>query len=400
MLRVFLAAAPASERSDPWARYGADGRLIGTGNDVPARWPADAALEVVLAASHVRIAALDLPPMPPNRLRQAARYALEDQMAAGADEAVVAVAPSGKPTIAAIASRALIDAIAAHERRIGRIVPESALAPRNPGWTWYVSGAEGGFVKRDDGSAFAVSSARTDDLPPELQAAIAQARRTGVAPAIVHAAMKVEPEQLAHWSKATSASFVAAPPWRWEDAPATAFSAAPDFLATDVTVKSAGGDMRALRLFRPAIALVALAIALHIGAALSQWAWLGLTEWRLSRQLTVLAASAGLPAGSAAAAAAAILRRNAELRHAAAKPAAADPLPLLARAANALGDLPPGTLRSASYADDAWTLELGKLDADATSGLMRALGQAGMNPVAAPTSSGIRMRMTLDAAAR
>jgi hypothetical protein len=107
-----------------------------------------------------------------------------------------------------------------------------------------------------------------------------------------------------------------------------------------------------------------------------------------------------LPAGSAAAAAAAILRRNAELRHAAAKPAAADPLPLLARAANALGDLPPGTLRSASYADDAWTLELGKLDADATSGLMRALGQAGMNPVAAPTSSGIRMRMTLDAAAR
>ena len=48
----------------------------------------------------------------------------------------------------------------------------------------------------------------------------------------------------------------------------------------------------------------------------------------------------------------------------------------------------------------AWTLELGKLDADATSSVMRALGRAGVDTVAAPTSSGMRMRMTLDAAAR
>jgi hypothetical protein len=73
---------------------------------------------------------------------------------------------------------------------------------------------------------------------------------------------------------------------------------------------------------------------------------------------------------------------------------------LLARAAHALGELPQGSLRSASYADDAWTLELGKLDADATSSVMRALGRAGVDTVAAPTSSGLRMRMTLDAAAR
>ena len=115
MLRVFLAAAPDRDRANPWVRYGADGRVASAGRDVPGRWPADAALEVVLAAAPVRLAVVDLPPMPRNRLRQAARFALEDQMAAGAEEAAIAVAPSGRPTIAAIASRALIDSVAAHD---------------------------------------------------------------------------------------------------------------------------------------------------------------------------------------------------------------------------------------------------------------------------------------------
>jgi len=103
MLRVFLAAAPDRDRTNPWVRYGADGRVTSSGNDAPGQWPADAALEVVLAAAPVRLAVVDLPPMPPDRLRQAARFALEDQMAAGAEEAAIAVAPSGRPTIAAIA---------------------------------------------------------------------------------------------------------------------------------------------------------------------------------------------------------------------------------------------------------------------------------------------------------
>jgi hypothetical protein len=54
MLRVFLAAAPDRDRTNPWVRYGADGRVTGSGNDAPGRWPADAALEVVLAAAPVR----------------------------------------------------------------------------------------------------------------------------------------------------------------------------------------------------------------------------------------------------------------------------------------------------------------------------------------------------------
>jgi hypothetical protein len=72
----------------------------------------------------------------------------------------------------------------------------------------------------------------------------------------------------------------------------------------------------------------------------------------------------------------------------------------LARAAATLGALPPGALRSAQYADRAWTLELGKVDARALSSLTRALGAAGLDAVAAPTPAGMRMRLSLAATAR
>jgi hypothetical protein len=400
MLRVFLAAAPVADRANAWVRYAGDGRAAAHGRDVPARWPSDATVEIVLAAAHARLAALRLPPMPQNRLRDAARFALEDQMAASADEAAIAIATSGRPVVAAIASRALVDDIARQLPRAVRIVPESALAPRNAGWTWCASGDGSDFVRRDDGSAFAIGARHGAELPPELQAALAQVRRTASAPANVHAAFDVEPARLAAWSEATGVRFVPAPAWRWEDATAEAFAGAPDFLAADAPSKDVAPGSHGARLFRPALVLGILAIAFHVVALLAQWTWLNVTDWRLSRELVRQATAAGLPATTAAPAAAEIARRNAELRHAASKSASSDALPLLARAAPAFGELPRGTLKSAHYAADAWTLEIGKLDADALSRVTRALGRAGIEAVAAPSSSGTRMRITLDPTAR
>jgi hypothetical protein len=399
MLRVFLAAAPATDRPDPWVRYAGDGRAIAHGRDVPVRWPSDPALEIVLAAAHVRLAALQLPPMPQNRLRDAARFALEDQMAS-VDDAAIAIAAAGQSVVAAIASRTLIDDIARALPRAARIVPEPALAPRNAGWTWCASGDGSEFVRRDDGSAFAISARHGTDLPAELQAALAQSRRSASAPAAVHAAFDVEPARLAAWSEATGVRFVAAPAWSWEDAAADAFAGAPDFLATDMPSRESPSDARVARLFRPALVLGTLAIALHVIALLVQWTWLSVTDWRLSRELVRQATAVGLPATTAATAAAEIARRHAGLRHAASKSAPADALPLLARAAPAFGELPRGTLKSAHYADNAWTLDIGKLDADALSRVTRALGRAGIDAFAAPSSSGTRMRITLDPGAR
>ncbi|MEO8537877.1 MAG: hypothetical protein ABI533_10130 [Betaproteobacteria bacterium] len=63
MLRVFLSSAPEPDRADLWVRFGDDGRVIGQGRDTPSRWPGDRDLDVVLAASSVRLATLALPPM-------------------------------------------------------------------------------------------------------------------------------------------------------------------------------------------------------------------------------------------------------------------------------------------------------------------------------------------------
>jgi general secretion pathway protein L len=401
MLRIFLAGPPRAERAERWVRYAADGRPVARGRDVPARWPVDSSIEVVLAAGHVRLIALALPPMPRDRLRAAARFALEDQLATPADEASIAVgeAENGR-VLVAVVSDPLVRSIAAHDRRATRIVPESALAPYGDGWTWCASEAGDGFVRRADGSAFAVG-AGDDALPPELVAALAQTTRAGAPPATVHVAFHNDASRLAHWSQSTGVAFVAAPAWEWARASAATFSAAPDFLDTSQRSHRTSTRSTGARAFRPALLLAALALAVHVGALAVQWTWLDVERWRLSRALVGEAAAAKLPdAATPGDAAAAIARQHAQLRHRAAQSAPADALPLLARAAPSLAALPPGVLRSAHYVDNAWTIELGKLDTAALSRTTHRLGDAGVDALAAPTAAGMRMRLSLAATAR
>lgn len=402
MLRVFLPASPRAGRADRWIRVNADGRMVDRGEDVPSRWPADTVIEGVLAAGHVRVIALALPPMPRERLRGAVRYALEDRIATPLDESAIAIAePRSGKCVVAVASAELVRETRTHERRFARLVPESALAPPTDGWTWCASSAGDGFVRRDDGSAFAVQRVGDDALPAELAAALAQAKRANDAPASVHVAFAVEPSRLAPWTLATGVRFASAPPWQWEQASAAAFAAAPDFLRDASHPDAQTHRSLALQRFRPAIVLGALALAIHLVASVVQWSWLGIEHFRLSRALVDTAKAAQLPdAGSAAAAAQAIARQYAGARHRTSQAAPGDALPLLARAAPALGRLPAGTLRSARYASEAWTVELAKLDAVTLSSLERGLAVAGLDALAAPASGGTRMRLSLAPTAR
>ncbi|MFI4888383.1 MAG: type II secretion system protein GspL, partial [Burkholderiales bacterium] len=216
MLRVFLSGPPRVDDAATWVRYASDGRPIARGQD--ARWPDDADTEIVLAADRVRLIALTLPPMSQDRLHAAARYALEDQLATTAEESSLVVADAHNGSVlVAVTSAALVRAIETHGRRVSRIIPESALAPHDDGWTWCASDAGDGFVRRADGSAFAVGGAQAgaDALPPELAAALAQSGRAAVAPASVHVAFRCDAHGLARWSQASGIPFVAAPAWHW-----------------------------------------------------------------------------------------------------------------------------------------------------------------------------------------
>jgi hypothetical protein len=74
-------------------------------------------------------------------------------------------------------------------------------------------------------------------------------------------------------------------------------------------------------------------------------------------------------------------------------PAPDDALPLLARAAPALRALPARSVKSASYADGHWTLDLARNDPAAIADLDARLKRAGIAAIVATSATGARIRM-------
>ena len=396
ILRVLLSAPPAANRAEAWARSDDGGRVVERGVDTPDRWPAASRREAVLAAGLVRVIALALPPMSPARLASAAAYALEDRLAAtGAAAAIGVSAPRADGSVlAAVTAQATLDAVAAHVPRFARIVAEPALAPVSSGWTWCASGASGGFVRTADGGAFAVGAAPAGGvLPPELVAALAQAPRGGGAPASVVVTQPCTDALLAQWRASTGVAFERGEPWRWDDAPESAYAAAPDLLRAPEIAAPARGA--ALRLWKPAAAIALAAVVLHVVATIAQWSWLRIDAWRSGERIVALAQGAGVAdAATPDAALRALGRRDAELRHRAGLAAASDAVPLLARAAPALAALPAAAVKSATFADGAWTFELATLDDAARAALDRRMQDNGLTALQARTAAGARMRVT------
>jgi hypothetical protein len=397
-LRVLLAAAPSQSRPASWALFDDAGRCVQRGTESDA-WPRSDRREAVLAADLVRIVALKLPSMPPTRLAGAVAFALEDQLATTAEAPRIAVSAqqSDGSVLACIAAREAISAAVAREPPFDRVIGEPALAPIHAGWTWYASAAHGGFVRRSDGSAFAVGAkSAPSELPPELVAALTQTARAGASPRLVGVAHACDDAALARWTRELGIPFTRVAPWRWDSATPEAFDAAPDLRVGEFAHASSVQPARIVRLFRPAFTIAALALLLQIGAIIAEWAWLKLDVWRTGGAIMALAREAGLPdTGSPDAAAHAIAQWHADLRHRVGQAAPSDALPLLARAAPALSSLPPSTVKSATYAGGAWTIELGAVDSGALAGVDHALTGAGITALQAKTGGGYRMRLSL-----
>jgi hypothetical protein len=392
-LRVLLTDAPDAARADAWAVFGLDGRVLQEGRGSPSQWPRTDRAEAVLAAERCRLIELALPPLTADRLPAAVEYALEDQLAAADDPPRVAAGAQrvdGRVSVA-VAARELIDAIAASDA-FACIVPETALVPASGDWTLYASGAGQGFVRTPAG-AFAVTL-DSEALPAELEAALAQARRSGAAPEAVRVAFGCDDARLVRYAEAAGVPFVPVPAWRWTAAPPERYSTAPDWLAPQAASTAAKHAVRAAW-FRPALVLASAALVLHVGATLVQWAALHWGTWRAGREIVALAQSAGLAdTTTPGAAAAALVRHYTDARHRAGLAAPGDALPLLAQATPGLARLPAGALKSAVYGDAAWTIELAKVDPAALAQMDRALSQRGIAVLQAPTAAGVRMRIT------
>lgn len=391
-LRVLLPAAPSPARDDAWALFDAQERRVQSGVGPPASWPDADRREAVLAASVARLAGLVLPPMPADRVAAAAAFALEDQLAGPASEQhLVASARRRDGGVdVAIVQRTLLAPLS---RSFARVVAEPALAPLPPArtWRWHASAAGGGFVRKADGSAFAVG-APDADAPAEIALALRHAARANVLPGSIELTFECTDAQLAAWTAQCGAPFTRGSAWRW-DRDGAAIAAAPDLLQGEFAQRPVRARPGAARGLRTAAALAAAALVLHVGATAVQWAWLRFEAWQVARAIVATARDAG--AGEhpdAAAAAAALARSFAEARHRAGLAAPADALPLLARAAPTLAALPAGAVKSATYAAGAWTLDLGKLPDDAAAALDRGFANAGLASLQATTAAGTRVR--------
>lgn len=144
-----------------------------------------------------------------------------------------------------------------------------------------------------------------------------------------------------------------------------------------------------------ALVLALAALALHVVLTAAGWAHDRYVAWRADRAVVELARSEGIdPVPDARAAEAALAKRAAGALHASARMAASDALPMIALAAGPLATLPPGSLRKLTYGERRLVADLGTLDEARLARLMRDLRAAGLAPVAAPVSGGVRVVAT------
>jgi hypothetical protein len=407
-LRILVDAPDAVGAPASWALYDHSGACVSTGQDLPPRWPQADTLEVVVAASQVRLASVALPPIPAARVAAAAAFALEDQLAGPSDEHWLAASAqrAGGRVVVVIVARALVAGLRSRvgdtclPARLTRALAEPELASAGADACWCISAgrdAGAGFVRLPDGSAFPVDAIPPDGaLPPELSLALAKGRRDDAALAQVRVDGAVADATLARWRQETGVPFVRGTPWQWHAAGPAAFAGATNLLQGEMAPTPAPRPGARARSFAPALWIAATALALHVTATVGDWAWWRIDAWRAARAWTAVATAAGIPAAAAstpAAARAALAHRYAEALHAQGLPAPDDALPLLARAAPALAALPAGILKGATYADGHWTLALQRADPAMIRDLDGRLKAAGAPALIATTPTGTRLRI-------
>jgi len=395
VLRVVLEAVPLPARAAAWALFDAHGHRLRSGHGVPSTWPDAARREGVLAASRVRLASLPLPPMPADRVGAAAAFALEDVFARPASEQHLHVSARDAHgrVMATVTQRALVDALS---RDFARLVAEPALAPlpKAGRWLWLTSAADDTFIRQPDGAAFPVSHPRDAlTLPTELTLPLMQSGAGLARPAAVDVAFAVTDAQLDAWSAATRVPFARGEPWHW-DGDGQQFARVPDLVpAANGATKAPSG---ARRTWRWAGAIAAMAIIGAAMATIMEWSWLRIDHWRTQRGIVAVATDAGVTGVTEPdAAASALARRWADARHKVARPVPGDAMPLLARAAPALGALPAGALKSATFSPGQWTFELGVMPPAAVTAFAQQLANRGLLSLAATNASGTRLRATL-----
>jgi general secretion pathway protein L len=408
LLRIFLAGDGAcdwtlqddrDDRGSPLPA-GAEG-----GENTPyAELPRAARCVAIVPAVRMRTLSVAVPPTPAAKLPSVVRFALEDQLAGDVEaQHVVIAARRESDLVVHVLERRWLQTtladLARHGVRPTLAAAESDLAPRAPSvlgtWVWR---ADGGFLIEAGGRVTVLDQSR-DALPSGLLLALRNAGNAGHSDAAESPSARVVvrgppalAERGAAWSRATGVAFDIEPGWTWRDASAATLAAAANLLTSELragtsSVLAAEGRPRILR---RALMWLLAALLLHAGASAAEWAML---KWRVAQverdtQQLIRKAAPDL-AGDLDAA---WRKYYAAARHRQGKSAPGDALPLLAEAAAALTELPPGALRVINFEAGQLTLDFDRSAAQPIAAALPLWQDRGLSVLQAGSPGGVRVR--------
>ena len=397
VLRIYLTADDACD----WALYGPGDAVTAAGEDTPpGALPAADATELIVPAARMRTLLPAIPPVVPAKLPAVVRFAVEDQLAGDIEaQHIVVAARTDQSAMVHIVDRRWLSGALARLAQSGtvahRAVAESDLVPHAEDafatWIWR---ADGGFLVQSD-TRVTVLDQSDDALPSALLLALADAPSGAVA--VVRGPAEKLAARCADWSAATGVRFTTAPPWSWRDVSRARISAAPNLLTPDLALeRPLTATAHPRRIWRTALWWLLAALLLHAGVTAAEWVTLNWRTAAVERDTRAVIAQAapGLVAAADTDLVAAWHRHYAAARHRAGRTAPDDALPLLALAAGALRDLPPGALRTINYESGQLTLDF---DAGATAAVAGAASQwqqQGLAVLQAQTAGGVRVRVT------
>ena len=339
----------------------------------------DRRVALVLSASDMLFVRALIPDSARHRTNDVLAFAVEDMTLTDADANSVRCigACDGEKVLAVIDKPGLTrwcTSIHAARPVMFTLHCETLMLPWLAGsWSLAWNGREG-FVRNGSLEGAATDCGSRDSPPLMLRLMLDAAKARGAMPATI-AVFTTGPDaapDVAQWQQQLGVPLQMQGSWDWRTA-----DAGPDIGIQQQRV--AGSRWQPLlQRFKPALWIAATALAIHCVGLLADWALLVNQQNNLRQQMEAKFRSAFPDAQAVADPALQMRRKLAEARHSAGEQDAGDFLPMIGTVAEALKELPPGTLHAVAYAGGRVTLEINSSDGMLVNRVLERLQQGGL----------------------
>lgn len=340
-------------------------------------------LQWVIPATEVLLVRSKLPPGSPQRGGTVLAYAVEELIIGDPEQQHVTAlgADDGDWSVLAIMDKQGYQARMREIEALGvnnvELHHEALLLPwQADQWSMAWDGHEG-FLRHGEHLASAIDSGDPASPPLALRLLLAEAGSGGGAPAALAVyALADRPAAMPDaeaWSVALGIRVRLAGSWDWRSAQS----------GQGVPLETRRRRWRPptldWRRLRPALWMLLAALSVHALALVIDWSVLAGEKRQLRQQMEARFRAVFPDAVAVVDPALQMRRKLAEARHAAGAVDDGDFLPMVGKVAEAMQEIPPGSLRSLSYETGRLTIDLPGLDAIALQRLRARLSQTGLS---------------------